>query len=67
MRTEYATPENDIGSEPDTHIRGTITRGDGRGGTKLEFWLTRPRPRGISVDEWDRLEREKWDRIFGDK
>jgi len=59
MPNYYATPENDTG-EADLHIRGTIPRGGG----KLEFWLSRPRPRGVSIDEWDRLEQAKWNRIF---
>ena len=58
MGNYWATPENDTG-EADLHISGTIPRPKG-----LEFWLSRPRPKGISIDEWDRLETEKWERIF---
>jgi len=58
---EYATLD-DIGSiEPDLHIKGTIPRTGG----KLEFWMSIPRPNGISIDEWDALQQDKWDRIFG--
>jgi len=60
MPNEYATEENDLPYVPDLHVRGTIPRGGGR----LEFWLSRPRPKGFSVDEWDRLEQERWDRIW---
>ena len=62
MRTEYATPENDTG-EADSYPRGTIPRAK-KGKIALEFWLTRPCPKGINRDDWDRLEQEKWDRIF---
>ena len=63
MSNEYATPENDdTDYRGSTHIRGTIPRGTG-----LEFWLGRPRPRDVSVDEWDKLEEDKWQRIFGNK
>ena len=60
----YATFEEKTGytEEKNLHIRGTIPRG-----TRLEFWLTRPRPRGISIDEWDALEQAKWNRIFEKK
>jgi len=63
MATYYATPENDLPYVPDLHTRGTIPRAGG----KLEFWLSRPRPKGYSVEEWDELEQERWDRIFGVK
>jgi len=59
---EYATPENDTGYEPSLHKRGTIDTPRG-----IQFWLTRPRPKGFNMEEWDRLEQEKWDRIFGKK
>ena len=55
MDDEWAFPE------PDPHIRGTIERSGGR----LEFWLSRPRPRGIDIDEWEEMEQAKWNRIFG--
>jgi len=58
---EWATIDT-ISPEKDLHIGGTIKRGN-----STEFWLTRPRPEGISLDEWERLEREKWQRIFGRK
>jgi len=64
MSTEYATEDNDLPYVPDLHIKGTISRGTN--GSR-EFWLTRPRPRGVSIEEWDRLEQEKWDRIWGKK
>jgi hypothetical protein len=56
---EYATVDT-INDEADIHIRGTIPRAGG----KLEFWLTAPRPKDISADEWERKQQEKWDRIF---
>lgn len=62
MGTEYATPENELPYVPDLHVRGTVKRPD-----SITFWLSRPRPKGMSVDEWDRLEQEKWQRIFGKK
>lgn len=61
MGNYYATPENDMPYVPDLHVSRTIPRGGG----KLEFWLSRPRPKGYSVDEWDRLEQTRWNRIFG--
>ena len=67
MGNEYATPENDLPYVPDLHVRGTVTSGDGRGGTKLQFWFYSPRPKGVSIDEWDRIRLEKWEDIFGKK
>lgn len=58
---EYATMDT-IEDDADLHIRGTIPR-PGR----LEFWLTQPRPRGMSIEEWEEITRNKWDRIFGKK
>ena len=63
MSNYYATPENELGYVPDLHIRGTIPRGGG----KLEFWLSQPRPKGFSVDEWDRKMQDKWERVWGKK
>lgn len=60
----YATFDEDTGytTEANIHIGGTIPRG-----TSLDFWMTRPRPKGISLDEWEALEEAKWSRIFGSK
>jgi len=66
MSTYWATPENDDSGEPDLHIGGTIVKSR-NGKISTEFWLSRPRPEGVSIDEWDRLEQEKWDRIWGEK
>ena len=62
--TSYATFDEETGytTEKNEHIGGTVSRG-----TSTEFWLSRPRPKGISIDEWDRLEQEKWERIWGKK
>ncbi len=64
METKYATFDEDTGytEEADLHKRGTIPRG-----TKLEFWLTTPRPKGVSIDDWEEIQQQKWDRIFGKK
>ena len=51
----------DIIPESDPHVRGTINREGG----KLEFWLSAPRPKNISVDAWESLQQDKWDSIFG--
>ena len=61
MGNYYATPENDdTDYRGNTHIKGTISRGGGN----LEFWLSRPRPAGFSIDEWEEQEQAKWERIF---
>lgn len=66
MGNYWATPENDLLYTPDPHIGGTIIKN--RNGKALtEFWLTRPCPKDIGIDDWDRLEQEKWDRIFPGK
>lgn len=65
LGNSYATFEEGTGyyeGEANLHIGGTIPRG-----TSLEFWLTIPRPRGINYDDWERIQQEKWDRIFGAK
>jgi len=62
---EWATFDEEHGyyeREKDLHVHGTISRGG-----KLEFWLSRPRPVGLSIDEWEELEESKWNRIFGKK
>mgnify|MGYP001591242766 FL=1 len=63
MGTEYATLDDIDEIEPDLHVRGTIPRPGG----KLEFWLAAPRPKGVDVEEWDRIQQAKWDHIFGKK
>lgn len=64
MGCEYASLESAYEVDADSHIGGTVTRGI-NGST--EFWLTAPRPKGTSLDEWERLQQEKWDRIFHSK
>ena len=61
---QYATFDESAGwtEEKDLHIGGTIPRRHG-----LEFWLSIPRPKGISVDEWEGIQQAKWDRIFNKK
>ena len=62
---EYATFEEETGyyeGEKNLHISGTIPRG-----TKLEFWLSRPRPQGVSIDKWEEIQQAKWNRIFRKK
>ena len=59
MGNEWATIDT-ISPEKITHIKGTIEKVGG----KLVFWLSQPRPEGISIDEWEVIQQEKWDRIF---
>jgi hypothetical protein len=46
--------------ESDLHIGGTMTYG---GGT-ISFWMTRPRPQGVSYEDWEKITQANWDRIF---
>jgi len=66
MGNEWATEDNELPYTPDSHIGGTITR-NRNGKTLTEFWLSRPRPEGVSIDDWEAQEQAKWDRIFGKK
>ncbi len=59
---EYATLDT-IEDDADPHIRGTIPRSGGR----LEFWLNIPRPKDVSIDDWEAQQQAKWERIFGRK
>lgn len=59
---EYATIDS-ILPEKIEHIRGTIERTGGG----VTFWLSRPCPKGIDADEWERKEQARWDNIFGKK
>ena len=64
MGTEWATDKNDLPYIPALHMKGTIVKNrDGK--TLTEFWLSRPRPRGVSIDEWEEICDAKWRRIFG--
>ena len=60
---EWATLDDIDSIEADTHIRGTIPRSGGR----MEFWLTAPRPANYTIDEWEQIQNDKWERIFGKK
>jgi len=62
--TEWATPENELPYTPHIHIGGTVTK-KRNGKVFTEFWMSRPRPEGVSIDEWEELEEAKWKRIFG--
>jgi len=57
---EYATEYNELPYVPDLHISNTIRRKRG-----TEFWLYRPPPQGVSLDDWEAKRQAKWDRIFG--
>ena len=60
---EYATLDDIDQIEADPHIKGTIRRG----GDRLEFWLSAPRPARYTIDEWEEIQEAKWNRIFGKK
>ena len=62
MGNKWATMDTVL-PERDEHVRGTIR---GPGG-KLTFWLSQPRPKGVSTDEWEALCQERWDKIFPKK
>ena len=57
---EYATLDDIDEVEPDLHIKGTIPKAGG----KLVFWLGIPRPKGVSIDEWEKIQQDHWDRAF---
>jgi hypothetical protein len=56
---QYATADT-ILPDADLHVKGTMPRSGGR----LEFWLSQPRPKGISIKEWDKITQAKWDQAF---
>ena len=58
--TEYASLESAYEVDTDPHISGTIRRG----GDRTEFWLSAPRPKGFTIDEWENIQEAKWSRIF---
>lgn len=60
---QYATLDDLDTIQADPHISGTIPRPGGA----TEFWLTAPRPRNVSIDDWERIQQDKWERIFGKK
>ena len=56
----YALMDDPIMDEPpNLHVSGTIPRKKG-----LEFWMSQPRPEGVSIDEWEDIQQAKWARIF---
>jgi hypothetical protein len=55
---QYAAIDTMIdGANP--HISGTIPHG-----TSLTFWLSQPRPRGMSYEGWERHTQYRWDKAF---
>ena len=44
----------------DLHVAGTVL---GPGG-KLTFWLTAPRPKGMSFEAWEAQRKRNWDKAF---
>lgn len=57
---QWATMESVL-PDKDLHVSGTVPGPGGR----TTFWLTTPRPRNISPDEWEAVQEAKWERIFG--
>lgn len=69
MSTYYATEQNDDSGGAhgaNLHIKGTIVK-NRNGKTFTEFWMTAPRPSNIGLDEWEKIQDAKWNRIFGGK
>jgi len=64
--SEWATEKNELPYTLDPHIGGTITK-NRNGKTFTEFWLSRPRPEGVSYDVWEAQEQARWDRVFPKK
>lgn len=44
----------------DVHTKGSIRKGTG-----TEFWMTSPRPKGWSYDEWEEYTQDRWDKSWG--
>jgi hypothetical protein len=59
MGNEWATLDTIDTHDKDLHINGTIRTSKG-----TRFWLTAPRPDEYTIDEWEKIQQEKWDRIF---
>ena len=57
---QYATMDTVL-PDANLHVRGTIPRSGGR----LEFWMTSPRPKDMSMAEWDEITTDRFDRAFG--
>ena len=60
--SEWATMDTVL-PEADLHVRGTIPGPEG----KLTFWMMQPRPKGMSLNEWDAITAERWNRAFARK
>lgn len=56
--SQWATMDTVL-PDADLHTRGSINRAG-----NLEFWVTSPRPRGVSYEEWERITQKRWDRAF---
>lgn len=60
-RNEYAFMDDPIMDEPpDPHVRGTVRTAKG-----TKTWVGQPRPKGWTVDDWEKFTTERWERIFG--
>lgn len=57
--TQWATMDTVL-PQKDLHIANTKV---GPGGT-VTFWLHQPRPQGVSLEEWEQITQDRWDRIF---
>jgi len=58
----YESDDADV-AEKNLHIENTR---DGPNGS-ITFYLYGPRPRGMTVMEWDAVRQKRWERIFGTK
>jgi hypothetical protein len=68
MEQVYATEANELPYTPDLHIQGTIVRSPRKGrGRRIDFWMSRPCPKGVEPDDWELQQQQKWDRIWGKK
>ena len=59
--SEWATVDTINRDDKIEHISGTLEKAGG----KLVFWMTQPRPKGITMDDWDKMQQDKWNKIFG--
>lgn len=43
----------------DVHTKGSIRKGNG-----TEFWMTSPRPKSWSYEDWEEYTQDRWDRAW---
>jgi hypothetical protein len=58
--TQLATMDTVL-PDADVHTKGTIRKGSYG---DIVFWMSTPRPKELTIEEWDAYRQKRWEKAF---